>query len=312
MLDDFKEEQKIAYKILINAIKKDKISHAYLFETNGYKNKKQFLISVAKALLCPHNHTNKADSINCHVCENIEKNIYPELKIIEPDGMWIKKEQLLELQDEFKTKSIESNKRVYIINNAECLNASSANTLLKFLEEPENNIIAILATDNIHGLLDTIISRCQIITLTKSTDISDKTLEEKIQYYLSINIESNELNQMIEDSLDFIFYLEQHKLDTLVYTKSLVLNKFDDRKKLETLFDIMIVFYKDAIDYKLFNKNNIFERKDIEKIAKQNDISNLQNKIKGIIYAKENLKINANMSLLIDKLIIDLEGDKNE
>lgn len=312
MLDDFKEEQKIAYKILINAIKKDKISHAYLFETNGYKNKKQFLISVAKALLCPYNHTNQKDSVNCHVCENIEKNIYPELKIIEPDGMWIKKEQLLELQDEFKTKSIESNKRVYIINNAECLNASSANTLLKFLEEPENDIIAILATDNIHGLLDTIISRCQIITLTKSNDLFDKTLEEKIQYYLSINIEANELKQIIEDSIDFIFYLEQHKLDTLIYTKSLVLNKFDDRKKLELLFDIMIVFYKDTIDYKLFNKNNIFDKKDIDKIANLNDISNLQKKIKCIIDAKENLKINANMNLLIDKLIIDLEGDIDE
>ena len=36
MLDDFKEEQNIVYKILINQLKNNKYSHAYLFETNGY------------------------------------------------------------------------------------------------------------------------------------------------------------------------------------------------------------------------------------------------------------------------------------
>ena len=311
MLDDFKEEQKIAYKILTNAIKNNKLSHAYLFETNGYKNKRQFLLSFAKALLCPYNHTNSKDSVNCHVCENIDKNIYSELKIINPDGMWIKKEQLLDLQDEFKTMGLESNKRVYIINDVERLNSSSANSLLKFLEEPEDNIIALLATDNIHSLLDTIISRCQIITLTKTIDLSDKNLEEKVALYLNENIDVNTLKEMISNTIDFIFYLEQHHLDTLIYTKNLVLNKFDDRNKLEIFFEIMILFYKDILDYKINNKNNIFDIKDIDVIAHNNEIETLQNKINYIMNSKKALKINANTNLLIDKLIIDLEGDVN-
>ena len=304
MLDNFKEEQKIPYKILMNAIKNNKLSHAYLFETNGYAKKKEFLVAFAKALLCPHHHTSSTD---CSVCDRIDKNIYSELKIIEPDGMWIKKEQLMELQEEFKTKSVESDKKVYIINNVECLNTSSANSILKFLEEPEDNIIAILATDNIHSLLDTIISRCQVITLTRSQSKEDMKVDEKISFYLNEKVEESE----IIDTLDYIYYLETNHLETIIYNKKLVLNKFEDRKKLELFFDIMILFYKDVLNYLIKNENDIFDIKDIEKIAIKNDINKIQYKINLIMEAKNNLKINANTNLLLDKLVMDLEGDNN-
>ncbi len=310
MLDDFKEEQKIAYKIISNAIKNNKLSHAYLFETNGYKNKREFLISVAKAILCPKHHMNKEDSIGCRVCENIDKNIYSELKIIDPDGMWIKKEQLIELQELFKTKGIESSKRVYIINDVECLNTSAANSILKFIEEPEEGIIAILATDNIHRLLDTIISRCQIITLAKSNYDNSASMIDKISSLINID-ENYNLEEMINSTIDYIYYLEQHKLETLIYNKNMVLNIFDDRLKLEVFFDIMTLFYKDVINFKINNNNYIFDIKDIEKIASYNDLNKLEKKINCIVDAKGYLKVNANTNLLIDKLVIDLEGDLN-
>ena len=311
MLEDYKNEQKVAYKIITNAIKNNKLSHAYLFETNGYKNKREFLVSVAKAILCPEHHMSKSDSVGCRVCENIEKNIYPELKIIDPDGMWIKKEQLIDLQDSFKTKGLESSKRVYIINDVECLNTSAANSILKFIEEPEEGIIAILATDNIHRLLDTIISRCQIITLAKSNYDNNAPMIDKISYLINDKIEKNELEDMVNSTIDYIYYLEQHKLDTLIYNKSMVLNKFDDRLKLEIFFDIMTLFYKDVINYKIKTNNYIFDLKDIEKISNYNDIETLEKKINCIVNAKGYLKVNANTNLLIDKLVIDLEGDLN-
>ena len=75
---------------------------------------------------------------------------YTELKIVKPNGQFIKKEQLLELQNSVLNKPVEANKIIYIIKNAERLNSSSANSILKFLEEPEDNIIAILLTDNLN------------------------------------------------------------------------------------------------------------------------------------------------------------------
>ena len=76
------------------------------------------------------------ESANCL----IDNGNYPDLKIIEPDGNVIKKVQLLSLQEQFKNKSFLNNKMIYVIKEAEKLNDSSGNTILKFLEEPEEDI----------------------------------------------------------------------------------------------------------------------------------------------------------------------------
>ena len=113
---------------------------------------------------------------------------------------------------------------------------------------------------------------------------------------LNKDLETTDLNKYVED---------------IIYNKELVINKFDDRKKMEIFFDIMILFYKDILDYKINNKNNIFNIDDIEKISKKNSIDQVQNKINYIIEAKKNLKVNANINLTLDKLVIELEGDNN-
>ena len=58
------------------------------------------------------------------------------MEIIKTEAQSIKKEEILQLKEKFKTKSVYNSKRIYIIEEAEKLNSSSANTLLKFLEEP--------------------------------------------------------------------------------------------------------------------------------------------------------------------------------
>ena len=117
--------------------------------------------------------------------EEKEKSEETKLK----DTILLQKEQLDELQKEFSEKSIFSNKKIYIINHADRLNKSAANSILKFLEEPEENIIAILITDNIYQLLDTIVSRCQIISFSKEHSISSLSFIEKIKKFTSIPIE---------------------------------------------------------------------------------------------------------------------------
>lgn len=305
MLDDFKEEQKVAYKILKNSIDKEIYSHAYLFDTNNYKYSNEFILSFVKALLCSNKCTNECSL--CHQCENIEKNIYPELKIINPDGLWIKKEQLLELQDEFKTKSLTSSKRVYIINNAEALNDSAANSILKFLEEPQPGIIAILVTNNIHQLLDTIISRCQVITL-KSNDKSEDQFD-KINDYLTYKCDKEVLENFIEKTIDFIDYQEKNKQKTILFTKSLFFDKFIEKEDINTFFELSIILYKDALNYKLSRNLEYFTERDVKSISDRNGIDNLNRKIKILLDTKNNLKINVNNNLMLDKLIIDLGSE---
>ena len=89
MLDDYQTEQPIIYRILKNAILKDKCSHAYLFETNNYRHADAFIKSFVKALLCPEHHMTKPT--DCRYCHLIETDNFPEIKVINPDGFWIKK-----------------------------------------------------------------------------------------------------------------------------------------------------------------------------------------------------------------------------
>ena len=298
MLDEFMNEQKVAHRILTNSIIKNKCSHAYLIETNGYLKKIELAKAFAKYLLCPNNYSNNQKCVNCTQCENIDKNIFGELKIIEPDGMWIKKEQLLELQEEFKMKSVLANKKVYIITDATKLNPSSSNSILKFLEEPSDNIVAILLADNIHQLLDTIVSRCQVITLNKILQT-----ENKLESLLSVNIEN--LDLVKETSVNFINEIEKQKEKTILYTKKLFHNNIQDKNELIVSFEIMILYYKDAINEKLNRKLELFDNVNM---LTNNDIEELNRKIKVITNLKNKIYVNANTNLLVDKLILELGG----
>lgn len=311
MLGDYKENQMIAYKMLYNSVKKNKASHAYLFETRGYSKSLDFAISFAKYLLCPNHHINKEESKDCLICNQIDLGTFPELKIIEADGNWIKKEQLLDLKEEFKKKSLNSDKKVYIINNAEKLNPSSSNSLLKFLEEPEDNIVAILITNNKYQLLDTIISRCQIITLN-NTIVANDTLEiianilyneeDKIKEYIG-NIENLE---KIDNIIRFVMYYEKNGF-IKTYTNIQKLLKTYKYEK-DEIFEIIIQFYKDVLNYKMNRKIEVYKNKekDLKMVSENNDIDKLVAKISLYIKIKENIKYNMNSNLILDKLLIGL------
>ena len=311
MLDEFAIEQEKVTKILKNSILKNKLSHAYLFEVNGYKNKKNLALAFAKMILCPNNYSNNSKCVNCTQCKNIDKNIFPEIKIIEPDGLWIKKEQLDELQKEFSEKSILSNKKIYIINQADRLNKSAANSILKFLEEPEENIIAILITDNMYQLLDTIISRCQIISFSKEHNISSLSFLEKIKNNTTIseNKTEEEIENQIGQTIEFINYFEKNKLDTLLKTQKLWHNNFKEKDDIIFAINVMTLFYQDILN-NILNRNlkifNNYQEK-IDEISKNNTVHSITNKINILLKTRNKINVNTNSSLLIDKLILELE-----
>lgn len=302
MLDEYKDTQIIAYRMIKNAIEKNRCSHAYLLETNGLIDKELFALAIAKYLLCPYNYSSSEYCVNCTQCENIDKGIFEDLKVIKPDGLWIKKEQLLELQEDFKTKSVISGKKVYIITDATKLNASSSNSILKFLEEPKENIIAILLADNVHQLLDTIVSRCQIIPLINNINNSS------IENYLSVKVENIEL--IMNVSINFISQLEKLKENAILYTKKLFHNNIVEKNDLIASFEIMILYYKDALNIKLNRETEVFNK--VDELLLNNSIEDLNNKINKLIELKNKIYINANTNLLIDKLIIELGGSHED
>ena len=208
MLDDFLKIQPIAYKIFKNSKIKNRISHAYIIETNGYSKGLDIAIAFSKYLLCPKSYTNSEKCKNCTQCFTIDKNEFIEFKIIQADGNQIKKEQIEELQLNFSKKPVIGDKKIYIIKDAEKLNVKTSNSILKFIEEPEEGIIAILIVDNINNLLSTIVSRCQIVSL-KNTEIRENiNTKEKIIDILILNKDEqkilNELDTEKKNKIDKI------------------------------------------------------------------------------------------------------------
>ena len=316
MFEQYKEKQPIAYNILQNAIDKAEYNHAYLIETCNYDDNFDFVISFVKKIFC---NQNKEDYKTEQICCMIDDNNYPELRIINPDGNWIKKEQMMDLQDEFKKKAITGNKKIYIVNNADRLNTITANSILKFLEEPQEGIIAILICDNRYKLLDTIVSRCQVVTLNGEVDLSkDLDLFSKIGQMASRTKE--EYNLFLEDEInkerilgviEFIKYFENNGKKTIYYINKYWNSLFQTKETYYLGLVAMLMFYQDVLNLKLNCEIKTFNEyiPEIEKVEKKNDIKHLLKKLNIIDETIQKLDYNANLSLLMDKLIIEMEGD---
>lgn len=310
-MDEFKNEQEIIYKILTNSVYNNRNSHAYLFELNGYNKGIKFALAFAKFLMCPHNYTNNNKCDGCTQCLKIDSNNFTEIKIIQPDGQWIKKEQLEELQKEFMTKSLVGNKKVYIICDAEKMNVSASNSLLKFLEEPPEGITAILLTNNMYQLLNTIISRCQIITFKKCNEVNKNSIEKLAGYLYSDDESEKEFitllgNSYIDLIIEYISFFEKNKNETIIYKNKEFLELFNDRKKLVIAFELFVLYYKDVLNYLIGNECEFFNDylNSIKKIAEKNNIANISQKIKIISGLEVNIKYNLNANLLMDKFVI--------
>ena len=284
MLDKYANNINISNKILENSINNNKLSHAYLFEIQD--NNDEIVFSFIKKILCKGKKTNEENLI----CKRIDNKNYPSLKIIKPDGMWIKKEQLLELQKDFSKKSLESDYLIYVIYECEKMNNSAANTILKFLEEPEDGIIAILITDNVHEVIDTIVSRCQVINC-KST-----------MYNIDYIYDREQINNVV----NFIDDLEKNKINIIAKIDVLWNNILCERENLKSTFELMFLLYFKAMQHKLCVKN--VDNKYIEKILNYNSVYTLKEKINIITKIREALKYNVNINMLMDKFIIEFDG----
>lgn len=315
MLDEYKKNQPLPWSILTHELNNNKLTHAYLFESNGNNNTFDIALSFAKALLCPNNYSNNEKCVNCTQCYNIDNNNFFEIKIIEAEGLWIKKEQLVELQNQFNTKSVIGKRKIYIIKDAEKLNNVAANSLLKFIEEPEDNIIAILITPTRYQLLETIVSRCQIISFTQNINQSDNMVEKIANYLYNTTKDIEEFTNdeksfdKINKIINFVSHYEKNKLDTLLSTYELWLSSFKNKDENIIAFEILLLYYRDILNYMCGQPISIFNDyiEEIKKINQSNTIEKICFKIEKIIEHKNYIKVNANANLLLDKLIIELE-----
>ena len=301
MLEEYIDSQPIATNLLINSINNNKLVQAYLFISNDKVFLMDYALSFVKKII---NVENKEEINN-----QIDNNIYPELKIIEPKNNIIKKEDLSLLQKEFNVKPVIGNKLVYIINGAEKLNSSSANTILKFLEEPNDDIIAILLTDNLSKVLPTIKSRCQVISLKNNDTINVKNSEYFYNLY-KVNRDIEEFTfeyykNLEKNAIKVIEKIEKNKENFIINLKEYIYDVYKEKEDYVILFDLILYFYYDILN--IFYERNILYMNEyfdeLQTIKNNNSLNSIIIKLKLIEEEKLKLLSNMNIKLLIDEFI---------
>ncbi|MGA7827810.1 MAG: DNA polymerase III subunit delta' [Geobacteraceae bacterium] len=143
--------------LLRRALATGKLAHAYLFYGIDGSGMKDTALALVKAIFC-----NGSDGCGeCSSCRKIAGLRHPDLHIVQPDGAFIKIDQIRELQKELSYRPFEAAKKACIIEDADKMNISAANAFLKTLEEPSGDAILILMTTHVDAVIPTILSRCQ-------------------------------------------------------------------------------------------------------------------------------------------------------
>lgn len=260
--------------ILKTAIKKDNISHAYLFTGNRGIGKNTVALEFAKYILNTNNLKSSPDFK--YICKNEDKKDI----VVEQ----IRKEII----DDVYIAPAASKRKVYIIDDAEKLNIAAQNALLKTLEEPPKYVVIILVASNINNFLTTILSRVNQITF-------DSIPKEKFENYLLNSLNCN-LNDNIVNFLDgslgqAIYLIRNEKINKLELIDKLY-DFLEKKDTINALINATNIDFTDNIcfeylEYKLYNNGKYFCVKFVEK-------------------AIIRLKNNGNYDIVIDNMILKI------
>lgn len=214
--------------------------------------------------------------------DNLKDN--PDVYILKQDEVNITKDVIKDLLNKLSTTSQFNNKKVYIIDKTEYLSDTVFNAILKTLEEPKEGIYAILISNNIDAVKPTIVSRCQKIFLSSSTD-------------------KLELTEEIEEiSNDMINSIEENGPKTIAKNYKMY-NIISDRDKFVKVLKTMMNEYHKVLKSIIEEKNEDYLNK---KILENNNLSSILNKML-IIDNTINLMQNyLNKNLSIDRFIIEM------
>lgn len=318
--DYLKEKQHIVFQILKNSFKRNKTSHAYIISGSKGSPVLETAIFMAQSFVCTEKDENNLACEQCVNCQKITKNAYADFKII--NGEDLKNDVTLSIQNEFNKSAIErENVKIYIINLIEKAPVASLNKLLKFIEEPNSNIVAIFTSNSVSSILPTIVSRCQVISLKEFMikDLVEYLIKNDIENddawllsKISNNAEKNltiikdesypSIKQILNDSLT---YLANKKDYFIVYIQTTGLKTLKDAFQIELFLDMLEVCLLEAIIKKEDSNyvSNFFD-KQISDISKNYD--HIDHMINDITKAKIDLLSNANKNLVFDKLLINL------
>lgn len=276
--DEIKEELK-------KTIKTKKIANSYIFSGIEGIGKKQFAREFAKNIMCLQGGDCKDTCESCKKFEEKSNPNYEEINSNEYKKDIITIDQIREkIVNKAYEKPIISNKKVYVINDADKMNEPAQNALLKTLEEPPQYVVIILIVSNDNAILPTIKSRCVIVKFNSLTN-------DEIKKIIG-NVSDEEL-EILNGSLKGYSEIEEKVVQYKEIKNTIERLKNDQLLDVLNNSDILYQGKDEAIN--LLNYMNIYLFKE-----------NLFDEIKYVEEAKKKILYNNNYEMTIDNLLMKM------
>ncbi|MCJ1657152.1 DNA polymerase III subunit delta' [Staphylococcus sp. NRL 18/288] len=298
---------------LANAYRSNKLSHAYLFEGDDAESMRYVAMEFAKLILCNGDQQ----------CElRVENYNQPDFMYVASEENAIKKEQIEQLVHRMNQLPIEGTHKVYIIEDFEKLTVQGENSILKFLEEPPDNTVAILMSTKPEQILDTIHSRCQHVYFKPSDkqhfidrlvehDMNRAVAEMLSTYTTQLDV-AKDLNE--EHDLMSLRKVIVHWCELLITNQPMALIGIIDllknakNRKLQTLTLAAVnAFFEDIMHAKVETNNDYVYsdlQTEIESYAKQLTFNQIILMYDQITEAHKKLMQNVNPTLVFEQIVI--------
>ncbi|MDN7243797.1 DNA polymerase III subunit delta' [Planococcus sp. N028] len=324
-IEEIQEMQPVVMKRLQGAYEKDRLAHAYLFEGPAGAGKKEITHFFVKLLLCETPREN-VPCETCRSCQLYNSGNHPSIVFIEPDGQNIKIDQIRDLILTMNKTGLNAGRKIYVIQEADRMNNSSANALLKFLEEPEMNVTAILLTDRLNAIMTTIRSRCQLVSFQPLSrpKLMEKLIAEGMTASMAATVSM--LTQSAEEAVELSsdeHFAQARKIvlklvevagtnvhEALLMIQGEWLPFFKEKEDAERGLDMLLFAYRDIATVKA-GLETVRTYPDMEEIWKQmalqRSFSVLSKQLQAILQAKQQLPRNMNRTLLMEQLMLNLQ-----
>lgn len=315
---------------LQNALKTNKVSHAYIL--NGEKNSgKEFIAKIfASALQCEKTGISLGMAEpcgECHSCIQMAGKNQPDVIYVthEKPGSIGVEDIRSQINGDVAIKPYSSPRKVYIINEGEKMTVQAQNALLKTLEEPPEYTVILILTTNMESLLPTILSRCVALNMKPVRDSQvKKFLMETMRipdYKADICVafargnvgkakmlaSSEEFDNVKEEAVTLLKYINEMEISEIVAA----IKKINEYKlDVNDYFDILAIWYRDVLLFKATNDaNHLIFREEIQyirRVADRSTYEGIETVINALEKSKQRLKANVNfdltMELLLDKI----------